>query len=83
MNTTDFSQKEFLIKLGNKIRDIRLQKGLSQADVANICGKERQSYQRVEKGNINPTVWYLQHIACALDISLSELLDVDFDKIKL
>ena len=66
----DDKQKEFLLQLGKRIRTIRLEKGLSQSELANRCGKERQSYQRVETGNINPSIWYLQHIAKALDVEL-------------
>ncbi|MDR0803354.1 helix-turn-helix transcriptional regulator [Fluviicola sp.] len=83
MKETDKLQKEFLIKLGNRIREIRLEKGLSQSEVANLCGKERQSYQRVESGNINPTIWYLQHIASALKVEVKDLLNIDLPKINL
>lgn len=80
---TDKLQKEFLVALGNKIREIRIEKGLSQSEVAHLCGKERQSYQRVEKGNINPTAWYLHHIAMALKVDLKDLFNVEFPEIKL
>ncbi|MCE3295136.1 MAG: hypothetical protein K0R65_850 [Crocinitomicaceae bacterium] len=83
MKETDELQKEFLTILGNKIREIRIAKGLSQSEVAHLCGKERQSYQRVEKGNINPTAWYLQHIAMALEVELKDLVNVELPKIKL
>jgi len=73
-------QKEFLQMVGKNIREIRIKKGLSQSEVANRCGKERQSYQRVETGNINATIWYLQHIAQALGVELKELVDVRFEK---
>ncbi len=78
MEETDKLQKEFLELIGKNIREIRIKKGLSQAEVANRCGKERQSYQRVETGNINPTIWYLQHIAQALEVELNELVEVKF-----
>ena len=81
MGEKDKLQKEFLIKLGKRIKEIRIQKGLSQSELANLCGKERQSYQRVETGNINPTIWYLYHIASALDVDLRDILDVDFPAI--
>ena len=83
MKETDKLQKEFLIKLGNRIREIRIERGLSQSEVANLCGKERQSYQRVESGNINATVWYLQHIASALKVEVKDLLNTDLPKIDL
>jgi len=70
-------QKIFLKKLGLHLRSIRKSKGLSQSEVAHLCGKESQSHQRVESENINLTVWYLQHIALALEVTLKDLLDVD------
>lgn len=82
MNETDELQKEFLVKLGQRIKEIRKSKGLSQSEVANRCDKERQSYQRVETGNINPTIWYLQHIAKALNVELKEMLDTQLPKPK-
>lgn len=82
-NGTDELQKEFLVQLGQRIKEIRTLKGLSQSEVANRCGKERQSYQRVETGNINPTIWYLQHIATALDVELKELINTDLTKPKI
>ena len=79
----DGEQKEFLKQLGARIKQIRIDKGLSQSEVANRCGKERQSYQRVETGNINPTIWYLQHITTALGIELNELLNCELIKPKI
>lgn len=83
MNETDALQVNFLTQLGQRIKQIRTEKGLSQSEVANRCGKERQSYQRVETGNINATIWYLQHIATALDVELKEFLDTELTKPKL
>lgn len=80
MEETDKLQKEFLELIGKNIREIRVRKGLSQAEVANRCGKERQSYQRVESGTINATIWYLEHIAQALEVELKELVDIKFMK---
>ena len=75
-NDTD-SQKIFLKQLGQNIKRIRLAKGLSQSELANSCGKERQSYQRVELGTVNPSVWYLKHIAVALDVDISSFFTKD------
>lgn len=80
MKETDKLRREFLKKLGQRIKEIRLEKNLSQSELANLCGKDRQSYQRVESGNINPTIWYLQHIAVALDVELRDILNVDLSK---
>ncbi|MFK5856482.1 MAG: helix-turn-helix transcriptional regulator [Bacteroidota bacterium] len=65
----------FLIKLGKQIVSIRKSKGMTQQDLAHACFKERQSIERVENAKTNPTAYYLNEIAEALDISLSELMD--------
>ncbi len=80
MDNNEQLQQKFLIELGLKIKEIRKDKGYSQSEVANRCGKERQSYQRLETGNINPSIWYLQHIAAALDVELENLFDKKFTK---
>ncbi|HXU27303.1 MAG TPA: helix-turn-helix transcriptional regulator [Bacteroidia bacterium] len=64
----------FLKQLGEHIRDVRLKKNITQFDLASNIGKDRQSVQRVESGDINASVYYLYELAEGLDISLEELL---------
>lgn len=72
-------KKEVLLKnLGNKIRAIRKEKGISQAQLAHSIGKDQQSIQRLEAGNINPSYVYLQEIADGLNVSLIDILNKDF-----
>lgn len=67
--------KEVLLKdLGVRIRIIRKDKGITQVQLAHAIGKDQQSIQRLEKGNINPSYIYLQEIANGLNVSLLELL---------
>jgi putative transcriptional regulator len=68
---------KFLITLGKNIKAIRKSKGMSQAELANICGKDRQSLERVENGRVNPTIHYLKVIADGLGVNLKDLLDSD------
>jgi len=65
----------FLKKLGQRIVSIRVAKGMTQTDLANKCFKERQSIERVENGKTNPTAYYLNELAVALDVPLKEMLD--------
>lgn len=67
------SDKKELIKLGERIKSIRQQKGLSLEDVGKRTGKDRQSIHKLEKGEFNPTFIYLQAVCKGLDIELSEL----------
>ena len=67
--------KEVLLKdLGEKIRLIRKDKGITQVQLAHSIGKDQQSIQRLEAGNINPSYIYLQEIADGLKIPLLDLL---------
>jgi transcriptional regulator with XRE-family HTH domain len=67
--------KEVLLKnLGTRIRELRSEKGISQAQLAHSIGKDQQSIQRLEAGNINPSYFYLCEIAQGLNIKLEELI---------
>jgi transcriptional regulator with XRE-family HTH domain len=66
-------QKEELIKLGERVRIVRQNKGLSLQDVADKIGKDRQSIQRLEKGGFNPSYIYLLEICKGLDVEIKEL----------
>lgn len=68
--------KEPLKPLGEKIRQIRLSKGLTQAELANQIGKDQQSIQRLESGKVNPSYLYLLEMSKGLGISITELLEI-------
>ena len=63
--------------LGQQIVKLRTAKRLSQADLARLCLRDRQSIERVENGKTNPTVEYLADIAEALDVHIKELFDFE------
>ena len=60
------------------VRKLREAKGLTQAALSGRMDKDLQSLQRVERGAINPSIFYLYELAEALEMSLSELLDFHF-----
>lgn len=64
-----------LIKLGLKVRELRISKSLSQTDLAFKIGKDQPSINRLEKGKINPSILYLLEIANGLEIKVSDLLE--------
>lgn len=67
-----------LIKLGKRIREVRMEKGMTQLQLAHAIGKDQQSIQRLEAGNVNPTIYYLIEIAKGLGITL-EVLFKDYE----
>ena len=68
------SDKEYLILLGNHIRQIRLLKKISQTEIAYRCGFDKSNYNTIEAGKRNPTIITLIKIALALEVSLEEIL---------
>ena len=70
-------KREFLDKLGKNVVKLRSEKNWSQSDLARACFKDRQSVERLENGKINPSVFYLNEIAEALEIPVSEILSFE------
>lgn len=70
-----FRDDEFLVKIGAKIRALRLIKGLTQTELAFKCDDiDYSQINRIELGKINFTVSYLKLIATALEIEIEEIL---------
>lgn len=65
-----------LIKLGQRIKSIRKERGLSQAKLGAKIGKDQQSINKVEAGDFNPTYIYLLEICEGLEIGVAELLQL-------
>ncbi|MET3606918.1 transcriptional regulator with XRE-family HTH domain [Mucilaginibacter rubeus] len=72
MGITD-AQKESLMVLGNKLRAIRNDRGLTLKDLGYKINKDPQSISRVERGNINPTYLYLSDLCNGLEIDMHDL----------
>lgn len=70
--TRDNLKKE----LGRRIVTLREQKGWSQSDLARACHKDRQAIEKLENGKVNPTLYTLLEVANALEVTLSELVDL-------
>lgn len=72
--------KEFRIKLGKRIEQLRKISGVSQIELAALINKDKQVINRYEKQGANPTAFILVLIAKSLNVSVDELLD--FSKLK-
>lgn len=56
------------IKVGKRIQQIRIEKNLSQQDVAAKCNFEKSNMSRLESGGANATLSTLNIVSKALDI---------------
>lgn len=60
-------------KIGTRIRELRLQTGLSQEKFALKIGMDRTYFSSVEAGKRNIAIINLEKIANGLEITLSDL----------
>lgn len=69
------TKETFQKKLGKNIARLRNEAGKTQTEIANGCGKDKQSLNRVENGKIGVSAFYLYQIASELNLPVKELLD--------
>lgn len=74
-NLSKSRQDPILIALGGAIRQIRLEKGISQEKLALLAEVDRSYVGRVERGDNNVAMLTLARLAKALEISLRNLMD--------
>lgn len=68
-----------LIKaIGERIREIRLSKGLSQEELSYSSDLPLSQIGRIERGENNPTISSLYAISQALNVELKTIIDVSF-----
>jgi len=68
------SESELKRKFGERMREIRKKKGMSQEDVALDIKMDLTSINEIEKGHRSPKLVTIYKIAQALNVSSSELL---------
>lgn len=67
----------YLERLGNKIAELRASKGYSQVEFSKLIGISRMQLHRIEKGETNTSIEAVRLIATALDVKVSEFVDMD------
>lgn len=78
MNTAySEEEKTYLRRIGNRIRELRIEANLSQEKLAFACNLDRTYIGSVERGERNISVINLRKIAEALTIKVSFLLNID------
>ena len=62
------------VRFGHKLREVRLQKGISQEELAERAGLHRTYVSSVERGERNISLVNIENLARALGVALSELM---------
>lgn len=68
---------DVLKKFGNRVKQLRLEKRLSQEALAHNAGIDRTYLPGIEKGIRNSSIKVAHQIAVALEITLAELLNFE------
>lgn len=63
-------------KLGDRIRQLRKKQGLSQEQVAAKAKIDLTTLNEIENGNRNPSIRTVYKISLALNVNLSNLLNI-------
>lgn len=71
-------QDDFLKWFGDRVREIRHQKNLSQEELAELAGIDRTYVGGVERGERNLSVLNVKRLSDALGINVKDLFDDDF-----
>ena len=61
-------------KLGENLRRIRTEKGISQGDIARGLEMDKAFVSNIENGKANPTLATITKLAKAVRVSVDELL---------
>jgi len=67
--------KPLSVRFGDKIKQLRKARELSQEAFADQCGFDRTYISGIERGRRNPSLAAIETLAKALGISVSDLFD--------
>ncbi len=68
------------MEIGKLIKELRIKKGLTQEDLADMTEVSSRTIQRIEKGEVDPRAYTLQMIAKALEVDISLFTDTAPDQ---
>jgi transcriptional regulator with XRE-family HTH domain len=80
----DISRKKTNMKIGQEIKKLRLDKGMTQEDLAERTNLSTRTIQRIENGEVDPRAYTLQTIASALEVEfevLNNIRDEELDPV--
>lgn len=67
----------YIKEFGGNLKKIRLNKGLSQEELANSSDVSLPQITRIERGKINPTLCTIKSLAKGLEIQTKELFSFE------
>lgn len=69
--------RQLFFGIGERIRQLRTERGISQQELAAMCDFEKSNMSRIESGKTNLTLKNMYKISRALGVRLSDLVDFE------
>ena len=76
------SKKKILVEFGEKIRELRKEKGISQEELSYKADLHRTYIGMIERAEKNITLVNIEKIANALEVKIEDLLKISNDEYK-
>jgi len=67
----------FMNAFGNRVRELRIERKLSQEQLGHLAQISLSQVARIEHGKINATICTAKVLAEALDVTVSELMAIE------
>lgn len=71
------TKKELSEKIGLRIKQLRVAKGISQAELGRLCLKDRQHIELIENNKVSAYIYTLYVLSIALNVDIKELFAFD------
>ncbi|KAB2859084.1 MAG: helix-turn-helix transcriptional regulator [Flavobacteriales bacterium] len=71
------TKKELSEKIGLRIKQLRVAKGISQAELGRLCMKDRQHIELIENNKVSANIYTLYVLSIALNVDIKELFAFD------
>ncbi|HRN41957.1 MAG TPA: helix-turn-helix transcriptional regulator [Vicingus sp.] len=71
------TKKELSEKIGLRIKQLRVAKGISQAELGRLCMKDRQHIELIENNKVSANIYTLYVLSNALNVDIKELFAFD------
>jgi transcriptional regulator with XRE-family HTH domain len=65
---------------GGHVRKLRIEKKMTQMDLAVAAGIDRRTIQRIENGDVSPSFEILIGLALGFELPLRELMDIEIQE---
>lgn len=65
-------KNQILLRLGERVKEIKIKKGLTQTELGNKIGKDHPSINKLENGKVNPSYFFFYEVANGLGVDVKE-----------